>query len=136
MRKGVAGCLAALDAAGAGSVVMPLLAAASAETQSRDPVYEGQRLLKECRHLNSVAGIALGIHDFAPSRRGVREIGIVQWDREISDMFSGSRTAQAAYRIYADQIKQAVTKGLAGERTTASDVDGSCAATFNAAGDL
>ena len=134
MRKGVAGCLAAFDAAGAGSVMMPLLGAASGESQSRDPVYEGQRLLKECRHLNAVAGIALGIHDFAPNRRAVREIGIVQWDREISDMFGASRMAQAAYRTYAEQIRQAVTKGLAGERTTAGDVGGSCAATFNATG--
>ena len=82
VRKGVAGCLSALDAAGAGSVMMPLLGAASAKTQSRDPVYEGQRLLKECRHLNAAAGIALGIHDFAPARRTLREIGIVQWSRE------------------------------------------------------
>jgi hypothetical protein len=136
VRKGVAGCLAALDAAGAGSVMMPLLGAASAQTQSQDPVYEGQRLLKECRHLNAVAGIALGIHDFVPGRRAVREIGIVQWDREISEMFGGGSVAQAAYRIYAEQIKRAVTKGLAGERTTAADVDGSCAATFNAGGAL
>ena len=57
--------------------MMPLLGAASAEMQSRDPVYEGQRLLKECRHLNSAAGIALGIHDFAPGRHTLREIGIV-----------------------------------------------------------
>jgi hypothetical protein len=134
MRKGIAACLAALDAAGAGSVVMPMLAAASAETQSNDPVYEGQRLLKECRHLNSVAGIALGIHDFAPRRRAMREIGIVQWDREISDMFGKSSTAQAAYRVYAEQIKRAVTRGLAGERTTAADLDGNCAATLNATG--
>lgn len=134
LRKGVAGCLAALDAAGAKSVVLPLLAAASAETQSHDPVYEGQRLLKECRHLNSVAGIALGIHDFAPGRRAVREVGIVQWDREISDMFGTSGAAQAAYRLYAEQIKGALTKGLAGERTTAGDVDGNCAATFGASG--
>ena len=134
MRKGIAACLAALDAAGAGSVVMPMLAAASGETQSNDPVYEGQRLLKECRHLNSVAGIALGIHDFAPRRRAMREIGIVQWDREISDMFGKSSTAQAAYRVYAEQIKRAVTRGLAGERTTAADLDGNCAATLNATG--
>ena len=55
-----------------------MLGAASAKTQKDDPVYEGQRLLKECRHLNSTAGIALGIRDFAPLRRSVREIGIVQ----------------------------------------------------------
>jgi hypothetical protein len=132
VRKGIAGCLAALDAAGARSVVVPMLGAASGETQSHDPVYEGQRLLKECRHLNSVAGIALGIHDFAAGRRGVREIGIVQWDREISDMFGRSGVAQAAYRLYAEQIKGALTKGLAGQPTTAADVDGNCAATFGA----
>ncbi len=130
VRKGVAGCLAALDAAGAGSVVMPLLGAASAKTQSNDPVYEGQRLLKECRHLNAAAGIALGIHDFAPGRRTLREIGIVQWSQEINEMFRGSRLAQAAYRVYAEQIKKAVNRGIAGEKTTASNVDGNCAATF------
>jgi hypothetical protein len=130
LRKGVAGCLTALDAAGARSVVMPLMGAASAKTQKDDPVFEGQRLLKECRHLNSTAGIALGIRDFAPVRRTVQEIGIVQWNREISEMFQGGRLAQAAYRLYAEQIKQAVSKGLAGAKTTASDVDGNCAATF------
>ena len=135
MRKGVAGCLAAFDAAGATSVVIPMLGAASSETQSKDPVYEGPRLLKECRHLNAVAGIALGIHDFAPRRRAIREIGVVQWDKELSDMFGQSATAQAAYRVYAEQIKRAVTKGLAGERTTTGDVDGSCSATFGTTGD-
>ena len=134
VRKGVAGCLAALDAAGAGSVMMPLLGAASAKRQSSDSLYEGQRLLKECRHLNAVAGIALGIHDFAPQRRTLREIGIVQWDAEINEMFGGSRVAQTAYRLYAEQIKMALNKGMAGQNTTPGDVDGNCAATFNAAG--
>jgi hypothetical protein len=130
VRKGVAGCLTALDAAGARTVVVPLMGAASAKAQKDDPVYEGQRLLKECRHLNSTAGIALGIRDFAPNRRSVREIGIVQWNKEIAEMFEGGRIAQTAYRLYAEQIKQAVTKGLAGENTASSDVDGNCAATF------
>lgn len=130
VRKGVAGCLAALDAAGASSVMMPLLGAASAKTQSRDPIYEGQRLLKECRHLNAAAGIALGIHDFAPARKALREIGIVQWSKEIDEMFRGSRLAQAAYRVYAEQIRQAVNRGMAGEKTTAGHVDGNCSSTF------
>ena len=132
VRNGVAACLSALDAAGATSVMMPLLGAASAQTQSKDPVFEGQRLLKECRHLNAAAGIALGIHDFVPGRRTLREIGIVQWNQEIRKMFSSSRVAQTAYRLYAEQIKQAVNKGIAGERTTASDMGGSCSATFGA----
>jgi hypothetical protein len=130
VRKGVADCLSALDAAGATTVMMPLLGAASAQTQSDDRVYEGQRLLKECRHLNAAAGIALGIRDFAPTRRALREIGIVQWNKEINDMFRGGRLAQSAYRLYAEQIKRAVTKGIAGEHTAAADVDGHCAATF------
>jgi hypothetical protein len=130
VRKGVAGCLAQLDAAGAGSVVMPLLGAASAKTQSKDPVYEGQRLLKECRQLNAAAGIALGIHDFATTRKTLREIGVVQWSQEINEMFGGGRLAQAAYRVYAEQIKQAVNRGIAGEKTTAMNVDGNCASTF------
>lgn len=132
VRKGVAACLSELDAAGATSVVMPLLGAASAKTQSRDREFEGQRLLKECRHLNAAAGLALGIRDFAGTRRTLREIGIVQWDRELHEMFDGGRLGQTAYAIYADQIKQAVTKGIAGEKTTSVDVGGSCAATFGA----
>jgi hypothetical protein len=132
VRKGIAGCLAALDQAGAGSVVMPLVGAASAKTQSKDTVFEGQRQLQECRQLNAAAGIALGIHDFAPTRRAVREIGIVQWDQEITGMFRGGRLAQAAYRVFAEQMKMAVNKGLSGHRTTAADLDGNCAATFNA----
>ena len=132
VRNGVAACLSALDAAGATSVMMPLLGAASAQTQSKDPVFEGQRLLKECRHLNAAAGIALGIHDFVPGRHTLREIGIVQWDLEIRQMFNSSSLAQTAYRLYAEQIKQAVTKGIAGEKTTASDIGGNCSATFGA----
>lgn len=138
VRKGIAGCLTALDAAGVRSVIMPLMGAASSGTQAKDTRFEGQRLLKECRLLNSVAGIALGFHDFAASRRNIREIGIVQWDQEISDMFSvpvGSRaaeSAQRAYQTYADQVKIAFRKGLAGEHTMATDVDGNCNTTFNA----
>jgi hypothetical protein len=137
VRKGIAGCLTALDNAGAQSLVLPLMGAATSGTQAKDPVYEGQRVLKECRLLNSVAGIALGIHDFAPSRRSIREIGIIQWDQELAEMFSlpkGTRlaqTAQNAYRIYADQIKLALHKGLAGEKMTSTDVDGSCTAILN-----
>jgi hypothetical protein len=98
---------------------------------------EGQRVLKECRLIGAVAGIALGVHDFAPSRRSLREIGIVQWDREIAGMFDapeGSRAAQVAqtaYRAYAEQVREAFRRGLAGERTTANDVGGSCAAILN-----
>ncbi len=132
VRKGVAGCLAALDAAGAASVSMPLLGAASAKTQSKDAMFEGARLQKECRHLNAIAGIALGIHDFAPGRKSLREIGIVQWDKEITDMFGSGRMAQAAYRTFAEQVRTALNKGIAGEKTTPGDVDGNCAATFNA----
>jgi hypothetical protein len=138
VRKGIAGCLAALEASGAQSVVVPLMGAASSGLQATDPAFEGQRILKECRFLNSVAGIALGIHDFAPQRRRIREIGIIQWDRELEEMFSlpkGTRlaqTAQNAYRTYADQVKLALRKGLAGEPTTSSDVDGSCTAILNA----
>jgi hypothetical protein len=48
---------------------------------------------------------------------------------------SGSRAekaAQAAYSLYAEQIKLAFRKGLAGEKTTQSDVSGSCKAILNA----
>jgi hypothetical protein len=137
VRKGIAGCLAAFDAAGAQSVVLPLMGAASARTQANDPVYEGQRVLKECRQLNSLAGIALGIHDFSPSRRNLREIGIIHYDQEIIEMFSlpkGTRlaqTAQNAYRTFSDQIKLAMRKGLAGEKTTSTDIEGGCASILN-----
>ena len=137
VRKGIAGCLTALDAAGAQSVVVPLMGAASSTTQVNDASLEGQRTLKECRLTNSTAGIALGIHDFAASRRSLREIGVIQWDQEIVGMFkvpAGSRaerSAGVAYRAYAEQIKLAFRKGLAGEKTTASDLNGSCTAILN-----
>ena len=137
-RKGIAACLTALDAAGVQSVVLPLMGAASSGTQSKDTQYEGQRLLKECRLLNSVAGIALGFHDYAANRRNIREIGLVQWEQEITDMFSvpaGSRAAESArraYLIYADQIRLALEKGLAGQHMTPSDLNGACNTTFNA----
>jgi hypothetical protein len=138
VRRGIAGCLNATDEAGARSVVLPLMGAASSTTQSNDAQFEGQRVLKECRLINSTAGIALGIHDFAAGRRNLQEIGILQWDREISDMFNvdgrsrAAQSAASAYRAYADQIRQAFRKGLAGEKTLASDVNGSCAAILNA----
>lgn len=138
VRKGIADCLSALDAAGAQSVVLPLVGAASAGTQADDARFEGQRTLLECRLINATAGAALGIHDFQASRRNVREVGLVQWDQELVRMFkvpTGSRAekaAQAAYRLYAEQIKQAFRKGLAGQKTTQSDVSGSCTAILNA----
>ena len=49
MRQGIAACLDALDAAGARSLVLPLLGAASSTIQNSDAQYEGQRILKECR---------------------------------------------------------------------------------------
>jgi hypothetical protein len=42
------------------------------------------------------------------------------------------KTAQTAYRLYAEQIKLALRKGLAGEKTTHTDVGGSCTAILNA----
>ena len=137
MRQGIAACLDALDAAGARSLVLPLLGAASSTTQNIDAQWEGQRVLKECRLLNSTAGIALGIHDFAARRRNLREIGIVQWDRELTGMFTveaGSpreRTAQAAYRAYAKQVSEVFRKGLAGQKITADDLQGNCTAILN-----
>jgi hypothetical protein len=132
LRRGVAACLAGLDAAGAQSIVMPLMGAASREVQTKDSMYEGQRVLMECRLINSTAGIALGIHDFAPRRRHVREIGVVQWDRELDVMFKvppdspAARSARIAYRAFAEQIGDAFKRGLAGEKTTVSDLKGSC----------
>lgn len=137
VRKGVAACLEALDAAGARSLVLPLMGAASSETQTNDAMFEGQRVLMECRLINSTAGIALGIHDFAASRRNLREIGIVQWDQELDRMFkvpAGSRaaaSAQAAYGAYTEQVKEAFRRGLAGEKTTSSDISGTCNAILN-----
>jgi hypothetical protein len=137
MRKGITACLTALDAAGAQSVVVPLVGAASSGTQSKDPQYEGQRVLMECRLTNAVAGIALGIHDFAASRRSIREIGIIQWEQEIFGMFGASRgaalsrTAQTAYRTYANQVKLALRNGLAGQKTMPSDVSGACSGILN-----
>lgn len=138
VRKGIADCLSALDAAGAQYIVMPLMGAASSGTQADDARFEGQRTLLECRLINATAGVALGIHDFAASRRNVREVGVVQWDQELSRMFKvpgGSRlekAAQTAYRLYADQIKLAFRKGLAGEKTAHTDVGGTCTAILNA----
>ena len=92
----------------------------------------------ECRLINAVAGITLGIHDFAATRRSVKEIGIIQWDQETLDMFGAkrgaamSRAAQSAYRTYTNQVKAAVKNGLAGQKTMPGDVSGSCSAIFGA----
>jgi len=137
-RKGIATCLGALESAGVESLVVPLVGAASSGVQKSDPQYEGQRVLMECRMINAVAGIALGIHDFSPSRRNLREIGIIQWERDILDMFGATRgaplsnAAQSAFQAYMGQIKLALRNGLAGQKTTASDISGSCGTIFNA----
>jgi hypothetical protein len=138
VRKGIAGCLTALDTAGVRSVINAAHGAASSGTQAKDTRFEGQRLLKECRLLNSVAGIALGFHDFAANRRNIREIGIVHGTRRSRTCSASLREAprprapQRAYQTYADQVKVAFRKGLAGEHTLPSDVDGYCTETFNA----
>jgi hypothetical protein len=137
MRQGIAACLDALDTAGARSLVVPLMGAGSAKIQTNDAMYEGQRALKECRLINSTAGIALGVHDFAVRRHSLREIGIIQWDQEIADMFkvpAGSRaerTAKAAYGAFAGQIANAFRRGLSGQKTSPGDVNGSCRAILN-----
>ena len=134
VRKGITACLDALDAKGATSLVLPLMGASSSKIQRNDARFEGQRALKECRLMNSTAGIALGIHDFAARRRNLREIGVVQWDQEIAEMFEvpagspAARSADMAYRIYAEQILQAFRKGLDGRKTLAGDLNGSCSA--------
>jgi hypothetical protein len=87
VRQGITACLDALDAKGAASLVLPLMGASSSKIQRSDARFEGQRALKECRLMNSTAGIALGIHDFAARRRNLREIGVLQWDQEIAEMF-------------------------------------------------
>ena len=137
MRQGIAACLDALDAAGARSLVVPLMGAGSAKVQTNDAMYEGQRALKECRLINSTAGIALGIHDFAARRRNLREIGVVQWEEDLVDMFKvppgsrAERSAQAAYRLYAEQVAGALRRGLSGQKTTPSDLSGNCSAILN-----
>ena len=116
VRKGIAACLAALDAAGAQSVVMPLMGAASSATQSKDTQYEGQRLLKECRLLNWSLEPRWGSTTTPRNHRNIREIGLVQWEQEITDMFSvppGSPAAESAQRAYSTtRIRQlAFNKG-------------------------
>ena len=137
VRQGITACLVALDGRGATSLVLPLMGASSSKIQRNDARFEGQRALKECRLLNSTAGIALGIHDFAARRRHLREIGILQWDREIAEMFEvpagspGARSADMAYGIYAEQILQAFRQGLNGRKTLAGDLNGSCSAVLD-----
>jgi hypothetical protein len=134
VRQGITACLDALDAKGATSLVLPLMGASSSKIQRNDARFEGQRALKECRLMNSTAGIALGIHDFAARRRNLREIGVLQWDQEIAEMFEvpagspGAQSANTAYGIYAEQILQAFRKGLDGRKTLAGDLNGSCSA--------
>src|SRR3954467_8449225 len=52
VRKGIAACLEALDVAGATSVVLPQMGAASSNVQATDPRLEGTRALPELRLIN------------------------------------------------------------------------------------
>jgi hypothetical protein len=134
VRLGIAACLEALDGKSAHAVVLPLMGASSSQVQRNDAAFEGQRALRECRLINSAAGIALGIHDFAARRHNLRELGVLQWEQEIKEMFDvppGSpeaRSAQTAYRVYADEVQQAFRIGLNGQKTLAADLGGNCSA--------
>ena len=134
VRLGIAACLEALDGKSAHSVVLPLMGASSSQVQRNDAGFEGQRALRECRLINSAAGIALGIHDFAAHRHNLRELGVLQWEQEIKEMFDvppGSpeaRSAETAYRVYAGEVQQAFRNGLNGQKTLAADLGGNCSA--------
>jgi hypothetical protein len=62
---------------------------------------------------------------------------VVQWDQEVSGMFtvpagsSAEKLAQLAYRGYAEQVQEAFRKGLSGQKTTSSDLKGSCGGILN-----
>jgi hypothetical protein len=43
-----------------------------------------------------------------------------------------AQTAQNAYRTFSDQVKLALRKGLAGEKTTSTDIEGGCTSILNA----
>jgi hypothetical protein len=128
----------ALDAKGATSLVLPLMGASSGKIQRNDARFEGQRALKECRLMNSTAGIALGIHDFrrappqpsrdwrgpmGPGDRGdVRGAGR-QPRRRAAPTWPTASTPS--------QILQAFRKGLDGRKTLAGDLNGSCSAVLD-----
>ena len=123
MRQGIAACLDALDTAGARSLVLPLLGAASSTTQRNDAQYEGQRILKECRLLNSTTGIASAFTTSPPAAAICA--------RSASCSGTGSSRACSAwmpaaarneprrrpYRAYAKQVSDVFRKGLAGQKS-------------------
>ena len=58
------------------------MGAASGKIQGKDALFEGQRILKECRLINAAAGIALGIHDFAAAAPIFVRSGLVSGTRD------------------------------------------------------
>lgn len=125
LREGIRACLDDLDRKKVRSVVMPLIGAASYATAAPNQNLDRrQRELLRCRLVNSISGIALGISDFAPSRRSILEIGVVQWDRDIERMFRPpqgttdvreKKLLEVEYTKYATRVKDVIARKLNGD---------------------
>jgi len=79
-------CLLDLDSRGAKSIAMPLIGAASAWTVGR-PGSDADFEFRQCRMINSIAGVGLGLYQFLPNRKSIEEVGIVQWTVDLERQY-------------------------------------------------
>lgn len=123
--QGIEKCLRWLDEQKARSVVLPQIGAASGWTGESHIPGLGKRNLLQCRLLNSIAGIGLGIAKGAANLTSLREIALVQYDddfrKQLEDVPAEQR--DKAYRIYANQAETAWVRALRGEGVEAKDLD-------------
>ncbi len=128
VKEGIQKCLAWLDAQGVKSVVMPLIGSRGGTRKGGSLTEENERKWMQCRHLNSIAGIGLGISDFLPKLNHIQEIGVVQYTGDLKTMFpllyTASHTGTSgelrrgagtkAYNEYAAYASKTFQKALVG----------------------
>lgn len=130
--KGIEGCLSWLDEKGAKSVVMPLIGSASGGTSALQLKDLKQRYLLQCRLINSISGIGLGVNGFLKHRKSIQEIGLIQWTRDMEKQFPAAPASPAgrhtkdvsanAVDQYGDFARTTLTKALSGKPVESGDL--------------
>jgi hypothetical protein len=114
--EGIRDCLLNLDSKGVKSVVLPLIGSASAWTEGK-PGSKQDRAFRQCRMINSIAGIGLGLYQFLPNRKAIEEIGVVQWTTDLERQYQPGTdmTTQASIAEYGSRAIETLKTTVNGQ---------------------